>query len=121
ELNRAYDNHLNYRTDNAIDRTRESLDAIRRFLKENKTFLSTELLEKTSTCSDNISKEIFESLINIVDSLYNIASKGPHSVTRGGELLDFRPDTEDSEAIICGLLCTLLFLSKKLEKRLEIL
>jgi len=120
DLNRAYEDYLNYRNDSSVDRVRESLDAFRRLIKDRKGLLLTELLERTSTCSQNISSEIFDSIINIIDSLYNIASKGPHAVTRSGLLFDFRPNSEDSEALICGLLGVLIFLSNKLEKRLQL-
>ncbi len=120
ELDSAYHNYLGYRNDDAVVRVRESLDAFRGFVKDNKMMLKTELLENTSTCSHHISEEIFDSLIQIIDSLHNIASKGPHAVTRSGELFDFRPYSEDSETLICGLLCTLVFLAKKLERRMMI-
>ncbi len=119
ELNRAYDNYLNYRNDDAVDRVRESLDAFRGILKDNKTLLQIELLEKTSTCSRNISEEIFNSFINIIDSLYNVSSKGLHAVNQKGELHKFRAYSEDSEALICGLLSTLIFFAKKYERRLQ--
>jgi len=119
DLKRAQDEYLNYRNDNVADRVRESADAIRKFLKSNKTMLATELMENTSTCSSNISEELFNSLIKILESVYNFGSKSPHAVTRVGPLMEYRPDIEDSEMLIAGLLSVLLYISKKLEKRLQ--
>ncbi len=120
ELMGGYESYMNCRNDEAVNKVRESLDSFRKFLKDNKILLLRELLENTSTCSHQISEEIFASIICIVDSLYNISSKGPHAVTRGGQIFDFRPNSEDSEALICGLLGVLIFLSKKFERRLQI-
>ena len=74
------------------------------------------LIEKTATGSDNISEEIIESIFNIIDALFNISSKGPHSVNRDRVPMVYSPKYEDGDTLLGITTFIYYFLSKKFER-----
>ena len=79
------------------------------------------LIEKSATGSENISKEQIESIFNIIDSLFDISSKGPHATTRKTkERMEYYPKYEDADVLLGIVAFIYYFLSKKFERWLTI-
>ena len=74
------------------------------------------LIEKSITGSENISKDLIEKIFNIIDSLFYISSKGPHSTTRRGEPMEYQPKYEDGDTLLGITTFIYYFLSKKFER-----
>lgn len=117
-LQQAQEEYLNYRNRDCLDRVREASDSLKKFLHDNENFPEA-LLVRTATCSGNIAPELFGSLTNIVDAVFNFASKCPHAVTKAGNLMDYQPEAEDAEFLIGTTAAVLAYLSRKLEKSVQ--
>jgi hypothetical protein len=78
------------------------------------------LIEKSATGSGNISEDLMKEIFNIIDSLFNISSKGPHETTRKGERMEYHPKYEDADVLLGVVSFVYYFLSKKFERWLTI-
>ena len=76
------------------------------------------LIKKSSTGSDNISKELMNDVFKIIDSLFNISSKGPHETTRKGVPMEYHPKSEDAEMLLGIVSFVYFWMLKKLERSL---
>lgn len=119
DIQRAHEEYLNHRNDSCIDRVREASDSLRTFIDKEST-LSEELLTRTATCTKNVAPELFESLTTMVNSIFSLSSKGIHAVTKRGESMDYRPDSEDAELLVGAMSAIVAYLATKLEKRTKL-
>lgn len=109
-------------SDKCIDKVRQATDLLHtipdRHLKYK--IYGKYLIEKTTTGSDNISEDIIKEIFKIVDSLFNISSKGPHAVTRSGVPMEYYPKYEDGDTLLNIITFIYYFLSKKFERFFKI-
>jgi hypothetical protein len=125
-LNIAVDDLRNARSGpdyrHVMDEVKSSLDTIRRY--QNKKDLGRELLVETSiignidpAAGDNAAENVITRLLNILEEVYQIASKPVHTTLRGKIPSRFSMNPDRTDAIF--VLTTALAASKFLIERIE--
>lgn len=101
-----------------VDRVREATDLLYNIPNKHSLYkiYGENLIEKTTTGTDNISEELIKDTFKIIDALFNISSKGPHAVTRSGAPMGYYPKYEDGDTLLGITTFIYYFLSKKFER-----
>lgn len=105
-------------SEKCVDRVRKATDLLHSIPNKHLLYkiYGENLIEKTTTGSDNISEELIKNTFNIIDALFNISSKGPHAVTRSGVPMEYHPKYEDGDTLLGITTFIYYFLSKKFER-----
>jgi hypothetical protein len=74
------------------------------------------LIENTGTGSKEISNEMMQSIQIIINNIFDMASKVPHSRTRKREPFEYTPSFEDAEMILGIMSLIYYWMSVKFEK-----
>lgn len=77
------------------------------------------LIENTDTGSREISKEIMTGIQIIVNQIYDMASKVPHTRTRRREAFEYEPSTEDADMMLGIISLIYYWISIKFKKSIE--
>lgn len=80
---------------------------------------SNYLIENTDTGSREISNEIMTGIQIIVNQIYDMASKVPHTRTRRREAFEYEPRTEDADMMLGIMSLIYYWMSTKFIKSLE--
>ena len=106
----------------SVDYVRRATDLLHNIPNRNALYgiYGRYLIGKSATGSDNISEDLMKGIFSIIDSLFNISSKGPHETTRKGERMEYYPKYEDADVLLGLVSFVYYFLSRKFERWLTV-
>ena len=68
------------------------------------------------TVTQNVSVDFIQAFSEIINTLFDMASKGSYAVNRTGELMEYHPKIENAETMTGVTLMVIRYFSKKFER-----
>lgn len=122
ELQLAVEKSAKGDKDGAIEKVRKATDALLKNLlrKEDvRKVLAECLMVRSGTATTNVAPEFIDNFYRIVEALFDLSSKGPHAVTKRGELMEYHPELIDAETLTGLALMVVRYVSQKFEKSMK--